>query len=89
MLHPTEALTTAPIDAQPELMVMHPTMNPSLTQGWRSSAFLHCLQTLVASCTRRRSLESRCLRPDLSQWETVPDLLARQHTKSDRSHVVL
>jgi hypothetical protein len=42
--------------------------------------FLHCLQTLVASCTRRRPLESRRIRPDLPQWEAVTDLLARQHT---------
>jgi hypothetical protein len=80
MPHPTEALTMTPTDTQPELMVMHPMMHLSLTPRWRSTAFLHCLHTLVASCTRRRSLESRYLRPDLSQWETVPDLLARQHT---------
>lgn len=81
MPHLTEALTTTPIDdTQPELMAMHPMLNPSLPQRWRPAVFLHCLQTLVASCTRRRPIESRSLRPDLSQWEPVTDLLARQHT---------
>ena len=80
MPHMTEAPTTAPIDTQPDLMAMHPMMSPSLTQRWRPAAFLHCLQTLVASCTRHRPIESRWIRPDLSQWETVTDRLARQHT---------
>src|SRR5262249_6525884 len=58
----------------------HPMLSPSLTQRWRPAAFLHCLQTLVASCTKHRPIESRWIRPDLPQWETVTDLLARQHT---------
>jgi hypothetical protein len=80
MPHMTEAPTAAPIDMQHDLMAMHPMMSPSLTQRWRPAAFLHCLQTLVASCTRHRPIESRWIRPDLSQWETVTDLFARQHT---------
>jgi hypothetical protein len=76
----TEAPTTASIHAQHDLMAMHPMMNPSLIQRWRPAAFLHCLQTLVASCTGRPPIESRWIRPDLPQWDTVPDLLARQHT---------
>jgi hypothetical protein len=80
MPHTTEAPTTASIHAQHDLMVMHTMMNPSLTQRWRPAAFLYCLQTLVASCTRRRPIESRWIRPDLPQWENVTDLLARQHT---------
>jgi hypothetical protein len=80
MPHMTEAPTTALIDTQPDRMVMHPMLSPSLTQRWRPATLLHCLQTLVASCTRRRPIESRWIRPDLPQWETVTDLLARQHT---------
>jgi hypothetical protein len=76
----TEAPTTTPSDTQHEFVAMHPMMRPSLTQRWRPAAFLHCLQTLVASCTRRRPLESRWIRPDLPQWEAVTDLLARRHT---------
>ena len=76
----TEAPTTAPINTQHDPMAMHPMMIPSLTQRWRPTAFLHCLQTIVASCTRRRPIESRWIRPDLPQWETATDLLARQHT---------
>jgi hypothetical protein len=80
MPHTTEAPTTASIHAQHDLMAMHTMLNPSLTQRWRPAAFLYCLQTLVAFCTRRRPIESRWIRPDLPQWETVTDLLARQHT---------
>ena len=80
MLHLIKAPTTAPIDTKHDLMAMHPMLRPSLTQRWRPATFLHCLQTLVASCTRRRPIESRWIRPDLPQWETVTDLLARQHT---------
>jgi hypothetical protein len=76
----TEAPTTAPSDTQHDFIVMHPTTRPSLTQRRRPAAFLHCLQTLVASCMRRRPIESRRIRPDLPQWEAVTDLLARRHT---------
>jgi hypothetical protein len=76
----TEAPTAALIDTQHDLMATRPRLSPSLTQRWGPAAFLHCLQTLVASCTRHRPIESRWIRPDLPQWETVPDLLARQHT---------
>jgi hypothetical protein len=78
--HMTEAPTAAPIDTQHELMATHPMLSPSLTRRWRPAAFLHRLQTLVASCTKHRSIESRWIRPDLPQWETATDLLARQHT---------
>src|SRR5215467_3052794 len=80
MLHVTEAPTSAPIDTQHDLMLMHPTINPSLIHRWRPVAFLHYLQTLVMSCTRHCPIESRWIRPGLSRWESVPDLLARQHT---------
>jgi hypothetical protein len=76
----TEAPITVPSDTQHEFVAMHPMMCPSLTQRWRPAVFLHCLQTLVASCTRRRPVQSRCIRPDLPQWEAVTDLLARRHT---------
>jgi hypothetical protein len=80
MLHLIKAPTTAPIDTQHDLMAMPPMLSPSLTQRWRPAAFLHCLQTLVAFCTKYRPIESRWIRPDLPQWETATDLLARQHT---------
>jgi hypothetical protein len=80
MPHMTEAPTTAPMHAQHDLMAMHPMMKPALTQRWRPATFLYCLRTLVASCTRRRPIESRWLRPDLPQWDTVTDLFVRQHT---------
>ena len=79
MLHTTEAPMTAPIDTQHDLMATHLTTSPSLAQRWRPAALLHGLQTLVASCTRRRPLESRWIRPDLSRPETVTDHLVRQH----------
>ena len=76
----TEAPTTTSIDPQHHLMEMHPMMSPALTQRWRPAAFWHCLQTLVVFCRRYRPIESRWIRPDLPQWETVTDLLARRHT---------
>jgi len=79
MLPTTEAPMTAPTATQPDLMSTHLTIRPSLVQRWRPAAFLHCLQTLVLSCTRCRPLESRWVRHNVPQWETATDLLMRQH----------
>jgi hypothetical protein len=79
MPHMTEAPTTALIDTQHDLMATPLTTSPSFAQRWRPAALLHGLQTLVASCTRRRPLESRWIRPGLTRQETVTDHLVRQH----------
>jgi len=71
----TEAPVTVPIDQQHDFMATYPT-----TPRQRPAALLHFLQSLVTSWTRRRSFESRWIRPDLPRWETSTDLLARQYT---------
>jgi hypothetical protein len=75
MPHMTEALVTVPMDQQHDLMTTYPT-----TPRRRPAALPHFLQSLVTSWTRRRSFESRWIRPDLPRWETPSDHLARQYT---------
>ena len=80
MLHMPEAPAIAPIDEQHDLIATHPTTTALLTPRWRPAALLHFLRTVVTSCTRRRPLGSRRVRPDLLQWESPTDFLVRQHT---------
>jgi hypothetical protein len=79
MLHTSEALVTVPVDEQRDLIALHPmTFGPM--PWWRPSSLLRFLQTFVTAWISRRSYESLWISPDLPQWETPTENLARQHT---------
>lgn len=78
MPHTREALVTAPIAEHHDLLETCPT--PLAIPRQRPAALLHFLWNLVPSWMRRRTSESRWIRPDLPRYETPIDYLARRHT---------
>lgn len=74
-----EALATVPIDEQHDLIATYLTPSALLTPWRKPAALLHSLRDRLRSWTRRRTFESRRIRPDLPRWETPTDLLARKY----------
>jgi hypothetical protein len=71
--------TVEVIDHQSDTISTQPTTLPLLTPQ-QPGRLRHYLQTLVASCMRRRPLESRWISPEQLRLETPVDILARRHT---------
>jgi hypothetical protein len=71
--------TVEALDHQSDTMSTQPTTLPFPTLR-RPSRLRHFLETLVASCMRRRPLESRWISPEQLRLEMPVDILARKHT---------
>jgi hypothetical protein len=71
--------TVEVMDHQSDTMSTHPTTLP-LPTPLRLNRLRNFLATLVASCVRRRPLESRRISPEQLRLETPVDILARRHT---------
>ena len=79
MLHMTEARATSAIDEQYDLLTAPPT-TALATPRRRPAALLYFLRNSMLSWTRRRTFESKWIKPDLPRWESPDDMLARKHT---------
>jgi hypothetical protein len=75
-----DSATVEAMDHQSDTMSTYTTTLPCPTLPRQSSRLRNFLETLVASCLRRRPLESRRISPEQLRLETPVDILARRHT---------
>jgi len=75
----THAPAPARMDAPPERIARPPTTTARVPRRRQRATLFRCLAFLVTSGPHRHSAERPWRRPDPTRWETLTEMLARQH----------
>jgi len=75
----THAPAPARMDAPPECIARPPTTTARVPRRRQRATLFRCLALWVTSGPHRHRAEHPWRRPDPTRWETLTEMLARQH----------